>query len=191
MFENVNTDKYRVLYDLNNNKIPEFNGNQFIQKNSGSVDVISISSSLFPQYGEEDVDWSYIGLSEDSEVTLDVKDQANYKIIGVNKEIFTQITQSAHFAYTEAKERLALANNIISANDKAYVEEQGKCIELAEKNKWFGEDGIYENMDTIVEYQRASREIRLSKDFIQTTKRSMGGMKMTSPMTKPAQRSPA
>ena len=180
LFENVNTDKYRVLFDFNNDKIPEFNGNQFIQKNSGNVDIISISSSLFPQYGEEDVDWSYIGLSEDSEVTLDVKDQANYKIIGVNKEIFTQITQSAHFAYTEAKERLALANNIITDNEKAYAEEQEKCIELAEKNKWFGEDGIYENMDIIVEYQRACREIRLSKDFIQTTKRSMGGMKMTS-----------
>ncbi len=180
LFENVNTDKYRVLFDFNNNKIPELNGNQFIQKNSGNCDVISISSSLFPRYGEEDVDWSYIGLSEDSEVTLDVKDQANYKIIGVNKEIFTQITQSAHFAYTQAKERLALANNIITDNEKDYIKERDRCIELAESNRWFGKDGIYENMDIIVEYQQAQREIRLSKDFIQTTKRSMGGMKMTS-----------
>lgn len=180
LFENVNTDKYRVLYDLSNDKIPELDGNQFIQKNSGNCDVISVSSSLFPRYGEEDVDWSYIGLSENDEVVLDVKDQANYKIIGVNKEIFTQITQSAKFAYAQAKERLALAHEIISKNDKNYVEEQGKCIELAEKNKWFGDDGIYENMDTVIEYQQASREIRLSEDFLQTTKRSMGGMKMTS-----------
>ena len=180
LFENVNTDKYRVLFDFNNNKIPEFDGNQFIQKNSGNCDIISVSSSLFPRYGEEDVDWSYIGLSENDKVVLDVKDQANYKIIGVNKEIFTQITQSAQFAYAQAKERLALAHEIISKNDKAYVEEQGNCIELAEKNKWFGDDGIYENMGTVIEYQQASREIRLSEDFLQTTKRSMGGMKMTS-----------
>lgn len=180
LFENVNTDKYRVLFDFNNDKIPELDGNQFIQKNSGNCDVISVSSSLFPRYGEEDVDWSYIGLSENDEVVLDVKDQANYKIIGVNKEIFTQITQSAKFAYAQAKERLTLAHNIISDNDKAYVEEQGKCIELVEKNEWFGDDGVYENMNTVIEYQQASREIRLSEDFLQTTKRSMGGMKMTS-----------
>ena len=182
LFENVNTDKYQVLYDFNNDKIPELDGNQFIQKNSGNCDFISVSSSLFPRYGEEDVDWSYIGLSENDEVVLDVKDQANYKIIGVNKEIFTQITQSAKFAYTQAKERITLANEIVERNnqDHKYDTEFYKCINLVDDNKFFGDDGLYKNMDTVIETQQALREIRLSEDFLQTTKRSMGGMKMTS-----------
>lgn len=178
--ENKGFSKALAVYAIEHNEVYAIQ--DAIETNVGAVDTLTISTAMFPRYGDEYIDLKEHDIAIDEELGLPIitdQDVNNLKIIGFDKDLTKQIVAAALESYTMTKQVIEsnTEEQHTALTNESYDAECRLIVDLGTE-RW--RKSLAENFGAIKEAKTHEKTIRNAEEHIESIKQQLASLQMTS-----------
>ena len=169
-------NKYNLVYDYEKDILIKLE--DVVEENSKELDYLTISDTIFPRYGSENINIEKYEKDECGIPIITNKDIDNIHILNIPKETIQSIIDYSKDSVKTSKEAI-LGNEEYLEKNKAEIYDAmcNLSLDINEKD-WF--ESCKNNLEHIVNETRSKKEIEDSKNFIDDTCRKIAVFKLIS-----------